>query len=176
METENKTADLVRQAMSGDKSAFLSLVQLHKAITFSLIYQNAPTASDVEDIAQEAFLRAFQALPRLRSPELFGKWLYGIAMNVAREHRRERGPTVSLESIPDQAAPTPDAAEEDRENRLMLAVSQLPDKYRIPLTLFYVNDLNYHEIGRHIGVNSVTARSLVHRARAKLRVIMESDR
>jgi len=99
-------AELVRLALAGNKDAFVELIELHKDMVFGLAYQNSPDASEAEDTAQEAILRAYRDLRKLRAPERFGQWLYGITINVARERMRTSKLTVPLESAPNCARRT----------------------------------------------------------------------
>ena len=165
-----QTEQLVRSALAGDSDAFTQLITMYQKVVFALAYQRYLDRNEAEDIAQDTFLRAYRDLRRLRKPALFGKWLYGIALNVIRERYRKRKPTVPLESIPEPAAappPPPDDAE--RQRQLLAAVAELPPLYRVPLTLHYAQGLGYRRIGEQLGITESSARSRVHRARALLR-------
>jgi len=164
-----ETGQLVRQALAGDGDAFGVLIENHQRVAFALARQQAPIRADAEDITQEAFLRAYKHLGRLKKPELFAKWLYSIVINVARERRRAQRHTVPIESIPEIAGPNVDPAERAAMRELLTKVAELPGKYRVPLTMRYAEGLKYSEIGRILGVRETGARSLVHRARAMLR-------
>lgn len=174
MTTPRECAELVQLALAGRKDAFVWLVELYQNVVYGLAYQNAPNPSDAEDIAQEAFLRAYRDLRKLRKPDRFGQWVCGIAVNVAREKTRARRITVPLDSIPEPAAENPTEPREE-ETRLLAKVAALPEKYRVPLTLHYAGNMKYREIGRTIGISDITARSRVHRARAMLKAMMDSD-
>jgi RNA polymerase sigma-70 factor (ECF subfamily) len=166
---QDDAGELVRRSLAGDDGAFERLVEIHEHVVFSLAYQHSPDRSAAEDIAQEAFVRAYRNLGRLRKPSLFGRWLYGITVNVARERARGRKPTVSLESVRDRAAVQGRPEEEADADAVLGLVARLPDAYRIPLTLHYVRGLSYRVIGEQLGIAEATARSRVHRAREKLR-------
>ena len=168
-----RTVELVRSARDGDRSAFAELVAAHQNAVFALACQHAPDRTEAEDITQETFLRAYRDLRKLRRPERFTAWVYGIALNVARERNRKARPLVPLESIPEPEAPAANNEGQRKEQRLLALVAELPDKYRVPLAMRYAQALAYDAIGKALGVAEPTARSLVHRARAMLREQME---
>lgn len=162
-------AQLVQQTLAGNKDAFCSLVETHQQAAFALAYQQSPTRADAEDITQEAFLRAYKQLGNLRKPALFPKWVYSIVMNVARERRRGQRPTVPIDAIPETAGANMDPAERAAIQDLLSQIAELPEKYRVPLTLRYAKGLKYREIAQQLGIRETAARSRVHRARALLR-------
>jgi len=172
--TPTEQAELVRLTLAGNKDSFVELVELHKDVVYGLARQNSPSPSDAEDIAQEAFLRAYRDLRKLKNPERFRPWLYGITIRVAREKHRRRPSTVPLDSVPEPAAAAPTVPDPE-EARLLGQLATLPEKYRIPLTLHYLGGRRYGDIAQTLGVPESTARSLVHRARAMLLDLMEHD-
>ena len=163
-----QTQNLVQLALAGDKDAFGALVEAHQRTAFALAYQRTSNKADAEDITQEAFLRAYKYLARLRKPALFGKWLFTMVINVARERRRAHKPTVPLESIPERAGHNVDPTERAAMADLLAKVAKLPTKYRLPLALRYAEGLKYNEIARRLDIRESSARSRVHRARAML--------
>ncbi len=169
---EETIVQLVESVLNGDDNAFTSLVKQHQSVVFNLARQNCPRSADAEDIAQDAFVRAYRNLRKLRNPARFSSWLYGITVNVAREHARKRPAFVPLDSVPEPAAPKTDNAVSDKENKLLAAISRLPEKYRIPLTLRYTNKMKYRAIGEALGLDEKTARTRVHRARTMLRAAL----
>ncbi len=162
-------ADLVHLTLNGQNDSFAGLVTKYQNTVFNLAYQKSQNRAEAEDIAQEVFLRAYQDLRKLRKPGLFGRWLYGIALNVSRERARVQKPEALLEAIVASEAPSDDAAQE----RLLRLVGELPDKYRLPLTLYFVDGLSHRQIGERLGMAEPTARSRVHRAKAMIREMSE---
>jgi RNA polymerase sigma-70 factor (ECF subfamily) len=175
MTASEESAHLVRLTLAGDKAAFVRLVELHANVVYGLARQNAPVPAEAEDIAQESFLRAYRDLRKLRKAEQFCPWLYGITLNVARERRRKGARTVPLDSVPEPAAPEEQSAPSTRESQLLAQVASLPEKYRVPLTLHYLKGMKFREIGEALDIEETTARSLVHRARAKLLAMSPED-
>ena len=164
-----RTRDLVERTLAGDKTAFTELVEAHQGMVFSLAYRRAFNHSDVQDIAQEAFLRCYRDLGKLRKPARFASWLYGVVLNVARERGRAQKENVSLESVPEPAYDQSDTTEETASDELLAKVAKLPPEYRIPLTLRYIEDMSYREISEILGIGVSSARSRVHRAKIMLR-------
>jgi RNA polymerase sigma-70 factor (ECF subfamily) len=158
--------ELVGMVLDGKREAFSELIRRYQNGIFSLGYQKTFNRTDAEDVAQEAFLRAYRDLKKLRKPELWGRWLYGIALNISREMGRARKPTSPLESFMEPPAPP---TKDERIEELLAVVGSLPDKYRLPLTLHYVENYSYREIAEKLGLEESTARSQVHRAKAMVR-------
>jgi RNA polymerase sigma-70 factor (ECF subfamily) len=158
-------ADLVERVLEGQTEAFTELITKYQNSVFSLAYQKALDRAEAEDIAQEAFLRAYGQLRRLKNRDSFGWWLCGIVRNISREHARAHGPERPLESIVEPQAPPRDR----RRDELLSLVGELPEKYRLPLTLHFVEQIDYGRIAEILGIKETSVRSRVHRAKAMLR-------
>ena len=158
-------ADLICLVLEGDAEAFVEVVRKYQNTIFSLAYQRTLNRADAEDVAQEAFLRAYRNLRKLRKPELFGRWLYGIALNVTRESIRARRPEVTLKAIAEPAVRPEDRLRDD----LLAMVGSLSDKYRLPVTMHFVDGLGHREIAKVLNLRESTVRSRVHRAKAMLK-------
>ena len=93
-------AEIVTLTLSGEPSAFRELVVRYSPATYALVYATVGRIGHAEDLAQEAFLKAFKHLESLRKPECFGSWLYGITRNTCLAWLRKQGePPVSLEGV-----------------------------------------------------------------------------
>jgi RNA polymerase sigma factor (sigma-70 family) len=132
-------------------------------------------AQAAEDIAQEAFVKAFTSLRTLAVPRAFGAWLAQITRNLCRATlRRKQPPTASLsaaESLPHPASTEAEARAAERHVREVLneALDQLPPKLREAVSLFYLQGQSLHEIAGFLGVSENTVKQRLHRARACLR-------
>jgi RNA polymerase sigma-70 factor (ECF subfamily) len=165
--------ELVRLARSGDERGFAGLVRLHQRRAYIVARSIVMTHEDAEDAVQEGFLRAHQALDRFDPAQTFGAWLNRIVANAALDlarRRKVRNAEELSESIP---ATFRDPAEggELRE-RLELALAQLPDRARAVIVLHDVEGFTHAEIGEMLGIPGGTARSDLHHARQKLRVLL----
>jgi RNA polymerase sigma-70 factor, ECF subfamily len=176
-------ADLVNAAAAGDRDAFDELVRRHQRAIVNLTRIMTGGADDAEDLAQEAFIRAWKNLGQFRRESTFRTWLHGIALNVIRTHRgrlaRLRRTFFSALSEPG-ANPLDRASVDDRtEGTLVIrqgidrALGQLPDELRAALVLRDIQGLEYREIAETLGVPIGTVESRIFRARQRLRPLLE---
>jgi RNA polymerase sigma-70 factor (ECF subfamily) len=175
--------DLVRLARDGDPMAFRLLVERHQPMVRARAAGLCANASDVDDIMQEAFLRAYIALDRLREPDRFAGWLAGIVLNVCRGLRRRDPVTLlpdSPEPLPASAFPVhpasgngePSADDLDRADALREAMTTLPAGQRRAVFLHYYAGLPAGQIGDQAGA----ARVSLHKARRRLREYLTEHR
>ncbi len=174
--------ELVRAAGAGDTEAFTQLVELYEDRVYRLALRMCRTASDAEDVAQEAFISAWRGLPSFRGEAGFATWLYRLTSNAAidylRRTKKERG-VLSLDddetgpAIPDRGE-GPQEATESRELRLAVTacMGKLGEDHRDILILREIQGLSYEEIGTELGLEVGTVKSRLSRARAALRKIL----
>jgi RNA polymerase sigma-70 factor (ECF subfamily) len=124
-----------------------------------------------EDMAQEAFVRAFRALPTFRAEATFSTWLTAVALNSYRSALRERVPLPSVSDLTFEA--NPDALTEleatERASGIRQMVLTLPRRYREPLVLFYFQEMNLAETARVLGMPEGTVKARLHRGRQLLK-------
>jgi RNA polymerase sigma-70 factor (ECF subfamily) len=170
---------LVQRVQRGDKHAFDLLVVKYQHKIMSLISRYVKDADEVQDVAQEAFIKAFRALPKFRGDSAFYTWLYRIAINTAKNHLVSRGrrPAASDVELEDaQYLESGDALrdQEGPENRLFGeelheivndALENLPDDLRTAVTLREFDGLSYEEIAEVMECPVGTVRSRIFRAR-----------
>ncbi len=176
MSDQISDGDLVRLARDGDQVAFRLLVERHQPAARARAWQSCPNPSDVDDIVQESFLRAFVALERLRDPDRFAGWLAGIVHNVCRGLQR-RAPVTLLADWPEPLHPAsagglPSAEDLDRADALRAAVAGLPAGQRRAVALHYYADLPPGQIAEPAGA----ARASLHKARLRLRAYLTEHR
>jgi RNA polymerase sigma-70 factor (ECF subfamily) len=169
METEDAAdRELVENYLRRrEEASFLSLYRRHTPALFGLAVRLcAGERSDAEEILQEAWVRAAQALASFRWNSSLRTWLSGIVVNGWREHARARRRDVLLEDEPSTAGhEVPLAARID----LAQAVGDLPDGFRAVLVLHDVEGFTHEEIGRLLGIEAGTSKSQLARARETLR-------
>lgn len=180
-------AELVRQTLTGDKVAFGALVERHRVMAWRLAARMLGDAAEysraeAEDVAQDACLQAFLTLNRLRDPERFGAWLYGIVVNLCRMRLRARRATYRLEDWDggrvasgfraSEMPPSPEAVYEIRElhQRLLRAIEHLPDEQRAAVRWHYLDGLPLAEIAALSGAPLGTVKARLHRARERLQI------
>jgi RNA polymerase sigma-70 factor (ECF subfamily) len=176
-------SELVVRAQRGDASAYEELVRMHQAIAFRTAFLVTRSAEDAEEVAADAFLKAFRALGRFRRDRPFRPWLLTIVANEARNRRRAAGRRQALvlraadESRPGDAAPSPEAAAvgAERRRRLLEAVERLPDDQRLVVECRFFLDLDEAETAAVLGVRRGTAKSRLSRALDRLREEVPED-
>jgi RNA polymerase sigma-70 factor (ECF subfamily) len=163
----------VERVLGGDVSAFEGIVRRWQGPLINLAYRFCHDRGRSEELAQEAFLRAYRALGQWRKEAVFSTWLFALATNLYRsELRRIPARTVSLEEIAEPAdARASDGGLEERDLDLAVrrAVRALPDKYREALTLFYFHDMDVPAAARSLSVPEGTVKARLFRGREMLR-------
>jgi len=176
--TEAAEYDLVRRAQTGDAEAFAGLVTGHQRFVYHLALRTLGHAEDAEDVAQEAFVRAWLALPNFRGQARFQTWLYRIVTNLCynRLPRLRRDLNAlgeeELPDIPDESFGADALAGIEAEERrafLHQAIERLPESYRLLVTLRFQQELSYDEIANITSLPLGTVKTGLFRARARLR-------
>lgn len=164
---------LIEKTLLGDRNSFCELVMRYQYAVYSLVFHHLGNFADAEDITQEVFLEAYQHLGTLKRPERFGSWLNGIAKNLCKMWLRRQPQTLPIDELKQQegqaASPMEVCEQHDLHERVMDAISQLPEPNRIVMTLYSMDGLSYEEIGAFLDVPIGTVRSRIHRARQTLR-------
>ncbi len=179
---EKDDARLIQEALAGDQAAYATLVERHQRRVYALAWRIVRNDADAEDIAQEAFLRAFRALPTVDLSRPFAHWLLRITTNLGLDYHRRRkarpelvGPPPGADDSWEPSAPAPgpgpDRAVEDRESgeRMDALLAEMPPHYRAVISLRYVEDLSYDEIASLLGLPLGTVKAQIHRAHALVR-------
>ena len=179
MSNESTDKELVKRVQKGDKGAFdlLVLKYEHKIVNLVMRYVRDPETA--LDISQEAFIKAYRALPRFRGDSAFYTWLYRIAVNTAKNHlaaQRRRPSDIELDlQDPDQyglhaklkETDTPEAVSLSHElqETLERAIQSLPDDLRTAIVLRELDGMSYEEIAQTMDCPVGTVRSRIFRAR-----------
>jgi RNA polymerase sigma-70 factor (ECF subfamily) len=161
---------LVRRAQAGDQVAFRALVARHRDRAYALALRLTGSAADAEEVAQDAFVRAWRALPAFRREAKFGTWLHRIVARLALDRRVQLVARAKRET-PDSEAPEPVAPGVGDENERMLAalLAELPERARAAVVLYYYEDRSVSEVARILGVPEGTVKTLLSRARVSMR-------
>ena len=174
MSASDDQAD-VERVLAGDVSAFEGIVRRWQTPLVNLAYRFCHDHGRSEDMAQEAFLRAYRGLSQWRKDAVFSTWLFALATNLYRsELRRIPARTVSLDDIAEPAdARASDGGLEDRDydrdTAVRRAVFALPAKYREALILFYFHDMDVTTAARSLGLPEGTVKARLFRGREILR-------
>ena len=174
---------LVARLRAGDEDAFREIVDAYRDRIITVVARVAGPGADAEDLAQDAFLKAFAALDRFDGRSALFTWLYRIAVNTARDwidHRRRR-PTIPLEGAfgpgaePADSGELPAQAAERSERQLAVraALERLPEPFRTTLILRELEGHSYEDVAAILGISIGTVESRLFRARSKLRALLE---
>jgi RNA polymerase sigma-70 factor (ECF subfamily) len=171
--------ELVRRVQRGDSAAFDLLVRKYQHRIVALIGRYVGDWSECQDVAQEAFLRAYRALGNFRGDAQFYTWLHRIAVNTAKNHlvaagRRPPGADIDVGDaeqfdsairLRDNDTPERELMRQEMEQTVMRAVQALPDELREAITLREVEGMSYEEIAQRMDCPIGTVRSRIFRAR-----------
>jgi RNA polymerase sigma-70 factor (ECF subfamily) len=170
-------ARLIQQARQGNTEAFAALVTLHERFVYNLALRTLTNPDDAADVAQEAFINAWQALPAFREDARFRTWLYRIVLNLCINRlprlRRDLNALTQDEmtDIPETVSPEPLAQIEYQEQYAVLyrEIDDLPAQYRLLVSLRYQHELPYEEIASLLSLPLGTVKTGLFRAKARLR-------
>jgi RNA polymerase sigma-70 factor, ECF subfamily len=169
---------LVERARRGDAGAYEDLVRAHQHVAFRTACLLAGSPADAEEAAQEAFVKAWRAMPRFRAGAPFRPWLLAIVANEARSRRRAEGRraawtvrAAAAEPPGDHVSGSPESALLVGERRAMLldAIAALPERDRLVVTLRFLLDLSERETAAVLGCRQGTVKSRLSRALERLR-------
>ncbi len=184
---------LVMRVQQGDKKAFDLLVLKYQLRLSKLVSRFLRNQSDVPDVVQEAFIKAYRALPNFRGESAFYTWLYRIAINTAKNHlvaQSRKSPTNSIdvqdaedygasEWLKEFASPEREALASELETTIHRAMGDLPSDLREAITLREIEGLSYEDIAAVMDCPIGTVRSRIFRAReaidSKLAPILDDD-
>lgn len=176
----NPEANLVEQAKKGDQEAFALLFQRHQRVIYSLIRHLTADEEAAADLTQECFVKAWHALPRLRTTCAFGGWLRIIATNLVRDHSRRRKPERTMTDNTTEDSPELEAVDEglslddnlvltEHQNAIRQAVARLPEPQRTVVVMHHFEDVPVAEIAQQLGIPLGTVLSRLSRGRETLR-------
>lgn len=173
---------LLDRARGGDRDAFGELVREYQHEVFTLALRLTGDRELASDIGQEAFVRAWRALPSFRGDAQFSTWLHRIVVNTAwsqrRRARRHMADSIDdISAVPESRAESPEHAAEtmDMRVRLLNALDHLSPPVRVVVVLKDVYDLSHKEIADRLGITVTAAKVRVHRGRRRLRELLWSE-
>ena len=178
---EVSNSELVKKSQLGDKSAFEELVKRHQELVFSLSFKLTGNRELANDVAQEAFIRAWKAIGKFRGDSTFGTWIYRITVNTAWTLRKKAKKHYSL-NIEDTQEPVvvdekkdPELVAINSDLSLVLrkALNQIPLEQRIIVELKNIEGRSHKEIADYLDISVTAAKVRLHRAHQKLRNILE---
>jgi RNA polymerase sigma factor (sigma-70 family) len=169
---EPNDAELVNASAGGDREAYAALVRRHASRVYAVCLAMLHDPDDSQDLAQEALVKGMTQIHSLRDGTQFAAWITRIAQNLCRDHRRtwnrrrellqRENPTVSLSVESD----SPD---------ISAALAKLPEKYRVPLMLYYFDGQSSENLARTLNLSRAGASTRLVRARRALRRLLEKS-
>ncbi len=173
MKTKETDNSIIERILAGDKSGYKDLANRHKDYAFTVAYKIAGTREDAEEIAQDAFIQAFQALPAFNQEAKFTTWFYRIVFNAALMFKRKnRIKTEDIElSQSAQFVPANTDNElkiSEQRQYIQKALNHLSSDDVTVITLFYLKEQSLEEIAQIVGLSAETVKVKLCRARKRL--------
>ncbi|WP_243293096.1 RNA polymerase sigma factor SigW [Bacillus sp. FJAT-47783] len=173
----------IKQIKKGDQEAFADLVDLYKDKIYQLCYRMLGNAHEAEDIAQEAFIRAYVNIHTFDINKKFSTWLYRIATNLSIDRIRKKKPDYFLDAevsgtegltmysqiASSELKPDEEVEAMDLQDMIQQEILKLPEKYRSVIVLKYIDELSLQEISDILEIPIGTVKTRIHRGREALR-------
>jgi RNA polymerase sigma-70 factor (ECF subfamily) len=178
-------AQLVARSLAGDTDAYGALVERYQSAVYATAHYYVGRSEAAEDIAQNAFLAAYKSLRRLKDPSRFAPWLREITCRTAANWLRRHGKRiqnetplpyrrqVDLEDV--REGPSEPLDRNERFERVQNAIEALPERYRLPVALRYLQELSYAEIAEFTGLTYGETRGILQRAAKMLRAALGDE-
>ena len=177
---------VVEKVKEGDKKAFNLLVLKYQNRVTNIVSRYIKNNGDVADVTQEAFIKAYRALPNFRGDSAFYTWLYRIAVNSAKNYlvSQSRKPPASdvdaqeaefyegADALHEIASPESKLLTKEIETALLRAIDRLPDELRVAITLREMEGMSYEEIAQIMSCPVGTVRSRIFRARETIDTVI----
>lgn len=167
--------ELIRQILSGNMNAFNFLVQKHQKLVAHMVYRIIHQREDVEDLCQEIFIKVYANLKHYRSESKLSTWIATIAYNASVTYIKKHSKTEQVEistdeyELPASEGPNVLLEKADLKKLIKKQIEQLPEHYRIIITLYHLEEFSYKEIEEITGMPEGTIKTHLHRARKILK-------
>ena len=180
-------AELVKRVQAGDKTAFDLLVRKYQSRVISLVGRYVKNQATAQDIAQEAFIKAYRGLKNFRGDSAFYTWLYRIAINTAKNHlvaQSRRVPDIEIDALEaeqygtsvllqDQCSPERVLLTDEIKKEVFATIETLPDDLKMAITLRELEGMSYEEIAESMDCPIGTVRSRIFRAREAIDKVLQ---
>lgn len=173
----------INQVRKGDQNAFGEIVELYKDKVYQICFRMMGNRQEAEDLAQEAFVRAFVNIHSFNIQMKFSTWLFRIATNLCIDRLRKKKPDYHLDAevagtdglnmysqiASDVARPEDEVESLELQETIQEEISKLPEKYRSVIVLKYIEELSLKEISEILDLPIGTVKTRIHRGREALR-------
>ncbi len=176
-EVLNADIELITRCQEGDRQAFNRLVMQYQNLVYNFLYRLAPNWNDIDDLAQEVFVKVYHSIKKLKDVSQFKNWLHSIAVNVyideQRRRKKQQERFVSDERVLNSRTdpnenPGQHLERKELHKRLQEAIEQLPEEFKIAIILRELQELSYEEIAKTLNTSIGTIRSRIFRGRKLL--------
>lgn len=182
--TKEELENLILRCQTGDRQAFMELVKSHQNMVFAVLYRMMKDRQEVEDLAQEVWVKVYQSIRKLKAPGAFRSWLHRIALNTFRDRMRQKGhhiafsldegyemdngDQVKVELEAPGLLPEETLLQGEWKAHLDEAILDLPEAHRAVIVMREIQGLSYDEIAYALDISLGTVKSRIARAREKL--------
>ncbi len=174
---------IIRNVLAGDSLAYAKIVDTYKDMAVSLAYNILLNREDAEEAAQDAFLKAYQALKTFRGHSKFSTWLYRIIINISLNKKKKKKQLPAVADLEEQdfmASPDTNNAQQhlvnsEQKKHIRLALRSLNEQERICITLHYLYELSVQEVNEATGISPANVKVILHRARKHLYQCLQNN-
>ena len=175
---------LIQQCQEGDRQAFMELVKAYQSMVFAVLYRLLQDREEIEDVAQEVWVKVYQSIRKLKSPAAFRSWLHRIVVNAFRDRMRQKnnlvafsldddlkmndGDSIQLELEAPGLLPEEELLRSEWQDYLESAIRELPYSHRAVIVMREIQSMSYEEIAYAMDISLGTVKSRIARAREKL--------
>lgn len=171
---QDEDHQIIRAVMQGYVNDYGLLVEKYQIPIFNLLLRMLHDRDESEELTQQVFVKAYEALPTFRFEFRFFSWLYRIAVNQALSHIKKQRKFVALENIKDVADEQKDQ-NPDKNLLLRLMINKMKDKYKTVILLKYFQQLSYQEVAFVLNIPEKKVRSRLYDARIQLKSLLEKN-
>ena len=181
---DDTEVELIAHCQKGDQQAFNRLVMRYQSRIYNLLYRLAPQRTDIDDLAQEVFVKVFHSIGKLKDRNQFKGWFYRIAVRVFIDERRKWKKREKRFVSDDRSLETwtdPDEnphhllEHEQLQRRLQEAIERLPEEFKMAIVLREIEELSYQEIASALKCSIGTVRSRIFRGRQYLQRMLKDE-
>ena len=179
-ETLNERALVDRCRKGDDESAFGELVDRYRDLVYAMVWRLAPDKEQVDDLAQEVFLKVYRGLPYFRGEARLSTWIYRIVANVCSEARGRPRVEVQMEKTADGREIEPASLDRafagiEARDRVEKALAQLPEPYRLIIAAHHLQGVQYEALAETLNIPLGTVKTHLYRAKRRLREILDQQ-
>jgi len=168
---------LIRAVFAGENTAYEKLYDRYAPLVRAVCYDTTGNLADAQDLAQDVFMRAYEKLEHLREPELFGRWIVGIARLRCKEWQRQRLRSQNRNvELNNAQVVAPDPPDDSQIELLREMIRKLPTKERLVLHTFYLQGKSADNARRILGLSKSGFYCVLERARKQLAVLLAQER